>query len=123
MRRGLNTQETLAPLEQLDSNISGDDSSDEDFSVDNVNSSSESSDSDSVEHYANMIPLVIPKIGRPCGHARRQGRKNNVPNLCYGCNNNKCSSSSGITSTPINFSCPTSTAVLTPVSNIVTIIS
>ena len=61
MRRRLSVQEALALLEQLDSDISGDDSIDEDFHVDNVNlpnaSYSESSDSNAVEHCANGISV------------------------------------------------------------------
>lgn len=125
MRRGLSTQEALALLEQLDSDISGDDSNDEDFRLDNVNlqnsSSSESSDSDAVEHSTNVISPVIPKSGRSRGRRRSQGRRNNVPNLSDGCSNDKYSSSSGIIWTPMNRNCPTSTAGRTPARNIVSI--
>ena len=82
-------------------------------------STSEISDSNVVEHFANVISPV-PKSGRSCGHKRTQGRKKNIPNLCNGCTNDKYLSFSGIIWTPMNLSCPTSTAGRTPVRNIET---
>ena len=77
MRKGLSTQDALAVLEQLDSDISGDDNYDEDFRVDNMNleniSCSENSDRDIVERSANVISPVNPKSGHSRGHRWTQG--------------------------------------------------
>ena len=78
MRRGLSTQEVLALLEQLDSYISGDDSNNEDFRVDNVNlqkaSSFESSDSNIVEHCVNVISPVHQNILLDIGGRKGEGK-------------------------------------------------
>ena len=71
----MSTQEALALLEQLDTYISGDESNNDDFQIDNVNlqkaSSSKNSDSNHMEHCANVVSPV-PKSGRSCGHGRKQ---------------------------------------------------
>ena len=99
MRRGLSTQEAFALLEQLHSYISGCDSSDEDFRVDNVNlqkaSSPDSSDSNDIEHCINVISPV-PESRRSCGHGQTQRRRKNVPNLCDSCSTDKYSSCNDI---------------------------
>ena len=123
MWRRLSTKEAFALPEQLDSYISNDDRNDEDFRVDDVNlqkeSSSESSDSNAVEHCVNVISPV-PKSEHSFGHRRTEGRRKNIPNLFDVCGNYKYSSCSGIIWTQINFICPISTAGGTPARNIVT---
>ena len=102
----MSTQEAVALLQQLDSEISGDDSifvTFENFRVDNLNlqnaSSSESSDSDAVEHCASNQDIC-------CRHGRTQRRRINLQNLCNGFSNDKCLSSRGIIWTPMKLSCP-----------------
>ncbi|XP_035227220.1 uncharacterized protein LOC118199459 [Stegodyphus dumicola] len=115
--RELSTQECLALLEQLESDISGDDSSDEDFHVDvNLQNAllSESSDSDVEHNSGNVIPMR--EAGSSRGRGRGQGRGNNVA----GSSNEKYTSSSGILWTPMNLSSIASTSGRTRARNIVT---
>ena len=128
MRKALRSQENLVLLEKLDSNISGEDSIFvifEDFRVDNVNvqnaSSTESSDSDAVEHFVNVISTVIPKSRCSCGHGQPQGHRNNVSNLSDYCSNGTYSLSKGIIWTLMNLSCPPSIAGRTLTRKIVKI--
>ena len=96
MPRELSSQDALALLEQLDSDIFGDDIDDEDFRVDNANLQnalpSENNDSYAVEHSANVLPLAL-------------GRRKNIPNISDGCSNKKYSSSSCIIWTQMNITC------------------
>ncbi|XP_035221886.1 uncharacterized protein LOC118194791 [Stegodyphus dumicola] len=115
--RGLSTQECLALLEQLESDISGDDSRDEDFNVDvNLQNAllSESSDSDFEHNSGNVIPMR--EAGSSCGPGRGQGRGNNVA----GSSNETYTSFSGILGTPMNLSSTASTSGRTRARNIVT---
>ena len=109
MLRELSTQEAFDLQEQFDSYIKGDDKNDEDFRVDNVNlrkTSSESSDSNAVEHCVNVI-VSVPKSGRSCGHGQTKRRRKKGPNLCDGSSNDKYSSCGSIIWPPINLSYPT----------------
>ncbi|XP_035225882.1 peroxisomal acyl-coenzyme A oxidase 1-like [Stegodyphus dumicola] len=78
----------------LESDISGDDRSDEDFNVD-VNLQNallfESRDSDVEDNSGNVIPMREAGSSRGRGHGRGQGRGNNVA----GSSNEKYTSSSG----------------------------
>ncbi|GFV89420.1 uncharacterized protein TNCV_4152361 [Trichonephila clavipes] len=65
VNRGLSTQECFELLEQIDSDISGKGSKNEDVRVENVNSlntsSSKNGSSDAAEHFSNMTFSVICK--------------------------------------------------------------
>ena len=78
MWRRLSTKEAFALPEQLDSYISNDDRNDEDFRVDDVNlqkeSSSESSDSNAVEHCVNVISPVHQNILLDIGGRKGEGK-------------------------------------------------
>ncbi|XP_035218071.1 uncharacterized protein LOC118191377 [Stegodyphus dumicola] len=119
MLRSENPLETLVEGKELESDISGDDSSDEDFNVD-VNlqnaSLSESSDCDVEDNSGNVIPMREAGSSRGSGRGRGQGRGNNVA----GSSNEKYTSSSGILWTPMNLSSTAFTSGRTPARNTVT---